>query len=376
VGVREEASRVVTETWREARDQHVTFMAGSIAYHAFVSMLPLLLFLLVALSTIGNEALTRRLTDLTGTFLTPYARRLLFDSLNAASALTGLSVVGAVTLLWGMSKIFLGLDVAFSQIYGVRERKPLLDQFENAVVVFLALALAIGVLAVAGAIGALAPDLPYRGVLNPVLLVVGLSVAFFPIYYVFPDVPVTAREVLPGVFFAAVGWATLEALFHAYVTVAGRYEAAYGTLGSVFLVLVWLYFGGLILLFGAVFNAVLAGRTRDEHALGVTDEESAPGPIEERDPGGPTVGGADGGRPAEGSDVAARDGSGPVRADLERATDAEAAAERARLAAEIERLAAENERLKRRNEALTRHLERRRDSLRARAKRWLFGDRE
>jgi len=377
VGVREEARRVVTETWREARDQHVTFMAGSIAYHAFVSMLPLLLFLLVALSTIGNEALTRRLTDLTGTFLTPYARRLLFDSLNAASALTGLSVVGAITLLWGMSKIFLGLDVAFSQIYGVRERKSLLEQLESAAVVFLALGLAVAVLAVAGAIGSLAPDLPYRAVLNPLLLVAGLSVAFFPIYYVFPDVPVTPREVLPGVLFAAIGWATLEALFHGYVTVAGRYEAAYGTLGSVFLVLVWLYFGGLILLFGAVLNAVLAGRTRDEHALGVTDEESAAGPIEEREPAAPTVGGDDaGGRSAEGSDVAARDGSGPVRADLERATDAEAAAERARLADEVERLTAENERLKRRNEALTRHLERRRDSLRARAKRWLFGDRE
>jgi len=375
VGVREEAGRVVRETWHEARDQQVSFMAGSIAYHAFVSMLPLLLLLLVALSAVGNEALTRRLTDLTGTFLTPYARRLLFGSLNGASALTGISAVGAVTLLWGMSKIFLGLDVAFSQIYGVRERKSLLEQFESAAVVFLALGLAVAVLAVAGAIGSLAPDLPHRSALNPLLLVVGLSVAFFPIYYVFPDAPVTAREVLPGVVFAAVGWATLEALFHAYVTVAGRYEAAYGTLGSVFLVLVWLYFGGLILLFGAVLNAVLAGRTRDEHALAVTDEESAAGPIEERETAAPTVGGDDAGRPAEGPRVA-RDGSGSARADLERAVDSEAAPERARLADEVERLATENERLERRNEALTRHLERRRDSLRSRAKRWLFGDRE
>ncbi len=366
VGVPEEVGRVAVETWREARDRHVTFMAGSIAYHAFVSLLPLLLFLLFALSTVGNAALTRRLTSIAGTFLTPYARRLLFDSLDAGSALAGISVLGALTLLWGMSKIFRGLDVAFSQIYGIRERKSLLEQFENAAVVFLALGFAVGLLALAGAIGSLTPDLPYRTVLNPLLLVVGLSVAFFPIYYVFPDVPVTAREVLPGVVLAAIGWATLEGIFHAYVTVAGRYEAAYGTLGSVFLVLVWLYFGGVILLFGAVLNAVLAGRTRDEHALGITDEASAAGPIEERGPDA-------GVRSTDGTDdrprVVARDGRG---ADLEPTVEAEDAD----LGAEVARLAAENERLKRRNEALTRHLERQRDSesVWERARRRLFGE--
>ncbi|MFC7082129.1 YihY/virulence factor BrkB family protein [Halorussus caseinilyticus] len=267
--------RIVRESWRETREENVTFMAGSIAYYAFVSMLPLLLFALVVLSVVGNETFTASLAETTEPFLTPYARGLVVESLDIATAQTGVSVVGVLTLLWGISKIFRGLDVAFSKIYGTESNKTLLRQFENAVVVFTALTVAIVAFVAVGVVAALVPDLPYPPALNSLFLVVGLAVAFFPIYYVFPDVDVTPRQVLPGTLVAAVGWAALEAGFQGYVTYAARYEAVYGTLGSAFLLLIWLYFSSLVLLFGGVVNAVLARQTGDEHALGDAALEDA-----------------------------------------------------------------------------------------------------
>jgi membrane protein len=93
-----------------------------------------------------------------------------------------------------------------------------------------------------------------------VVLVVPLLLAFFPIYYVFPDTHVTVREVLPGVVVAAVGWTVLQVGFQLYVTYAGQSEV-YGTLGAVLLILTWLYLAGLLLLVGVAVNVVLSGRT-------------------------------------------------------------------------------------------------------------------
>jgi membrane protein len=360
MGVRTEVRRVVRETWREVRDENVTFMAGSIAYHAFVSMLPLLLFLLLVLSAVGNAEFTARLVALTETVLTPYARELLVESLDVATARTGISLVGAITLLWGAAKIFRGLDVAFARIYDTDPRRSPLTEFRNAVVVLFTLTVAVAVFLVAGLAAAFVPDLPFPVVLNPFLLVVGLAIAFVPIYYVFPTVDLTTWEILPGVTFAAVGWTTLEVAFQTYVRFAARYEAVYGTLGSAFLLLIWLYFSGLVLLVGGVLNAVLAGRTNDEHALAVTAGVSA------------RSGDADGNRDGPPDD---RDELARAHERLGRAYE-RLDADHQRLREEVQRLQRENDRLRRENEQLTRQLVHRRLPVWARAKRWVVGERK
>jgi membrane protein len=399
--------RVVRETWQEMREENIAFMAGSIAYYAFISMLPLLLFALFVLSAVDNASLTAYLYSTTERVLTPHARQLLIESLDSTSARTGISVVSALTILWGTSRILRALDVAFSEIYGVEETKSVLAQARDAAIVAVALVAAIVVVVAAGVVFALVPDLPYPTVVNPLLLVLGLSLTFFPIYYVFPDVDVRPIEVLPGTVLAAVGWATLEAAFQGYVALAGRYEAVYGTLGSAFLLLVWLYFSGLVLLVGGVVNAVLAGRTLDEHALGTPEnfeiDESA-GEPDESDRDEPTHPLTDAPRDVR-RDVArqrveadraetgrgedSRAASSQVethrRSLRERRAAADGDAERRlsreeveRLATELERAEAENEQLRaereelRRDRAdLARRLERRRRSLWERAKGWL-----
>jgi membrane protein len=378
MGVRDEAERLVRNSWREVRAEDITFMAGSIAYHAFVSMLPLLVFLLVVLSAVGNEAFTAELVEVTEQFLTPYARDLLVESLDVTSARTGVSLLGGVTLLWGISKIFRSLDVAFSRIYDSPRQKTVLDEVENALVVLFGLVVAVLSFLAAGAVLSLFPDLPYLPVLNPLVLLVGLGVAFFPIYYVFPDVDVTPREVLPGVVVAALGWTALEAVFQAYVSFAGRYEAAYGTLGSAFILLIWLYFSGLILLLGAVVNAVLAGRTGDRNSLdeGVAERERW---RQAREEGGETERSteADGGGAATDREALDRSGQELGRAYERLDGDRQRLEHRIeRLEAENDRLERENDRLERENDALALRLRRQRRSGRERVRRWLFGDRE
>ena len=66
-------------------------------------------------------------------------------------------------------------------------------------------------------------------------------------------------RVLPGVLVAAVGWVGLEWVFNLYVEFSSKPDV-FGLLGSLVLLVTWLYLGGLILLVGAAVNATLAGR--------------------------------------------------------------------------------------------------------------------
>ena len=271
---------------RETRRENVSLLAASIAYSAFVSLLPLLALLLFVTLAVGREALAERVVELTEGVLVPTAQGVLADALVNASARAGASLVGAVTLLWGTLKVFRGLDVAFSEIYDTGNEGSFLDQLKDSFVVFAALTFAVIMAVAAGAAFAVFDEHPLVGLLNPLLLVVGLSAAFFPIYYVFPDLDLSVREVVPGVLLAAVGWAGLETLFQLYVVLVDK-RAVYGVLGGILLLLTWLYLSGFLLLLGGVVNAVLAGRTGPDvpgRAPGTPDESSSRTPRGE--PGG------------------------------------------------------------------------------------------
>ena len=253
----EEATSVARDVLSAFREHDVPFMAGSIAYAAFVSLFPLLLLALLVAAAIGGQALADLVIAYLGDYLTPTGRQLVTDAILQAGGRTELSIVGVLVLGWGVLKVFRGLDTAFSALYGTGRTNGLADQLRDGVIVLGAIALAVAAMFLAGAAFALLQWIPFVGILNPLLLVVGLTLAFFPIYYVYPDRSLTPRQVLPGTVFAAVGWAALQAMFQVYVSFSSTSEL-YGMIGGVLLIVTWLYFSALILLLGATLNVTLA----------------------------------------------------------------------------------------------------------------------
>ncbi|WP_331232927.1 YhjD/YihY/BrkB family envelope integrity protein [Natronorarus salvus] len=339
------------------KEENVTFMAGSIAYQAFVSLIPLLVLVFFLVSVVGDDGLAATVTATTRGFLPESGNDLLEDAIAGSVATTGASAIGLVTLLWGSLKIFRGLDTAFSEIYDSTAENSFVEQLRDALVVFVAIGLALVAAAVASTAFAFFPDSALLGLVNPLLLAVGLSIAFAPMYYYFPDVDVTVREILPGVVVAAVGWAALQALFQVYVSVAADSESA-GAIGAVLLLLTWLYFGGLVLLVGAVVNAANGGRLPavsdrsesgsevDTELDGVEEEESradesARGSL---DTGGPT-------RPTTPTPRELAPAAGPPAAERTR---------RRELTDRVDRLEMDNARLQAENDRLRRALEGRR----------------
>ncbi|WP_049924294.1 YihY/virulence factor BrkB family protein [Halopiger djelfimassiliensis] len=301
---RDRVETVLRAIVHELKVERVTFMAGSIAYNAFLSLLPLLLLLLSIISTVGNRTLEEGLVSITRAALTPGAADVLVAELRSGSA--GASIVGLGALLWGALRIFRSLDMAFSDIYESQAANTLPNQIRDGIIVLVSVTAVVGLVA---AVETLAPGgLGGAGgvvgwVVQRVLLVVAAGAALLPMYYLFPDEEdMAVVEALPGVAVTAVGLVAAESLFRLYIQYSST-NAENSLLAGIIVLMTWLYVSGLVILVGAAVNAVLSNRSEDVSIQPVIGGV----PVDEGDEHADAT-------PADGIEVSGGDPTDPVRA--------------------------------------------------------------
>jgi membrane protein len=252
---RRRLERVGRAIVHETRVEKIPFLAGSIAYHAFVSLLPLFALLLYIATGLGNASMEAGLIRLSRSIFTEGSQEVLIAEMRDASQSSGLSVLGIVVLIWGTLRIFRGLDTAFSDIYETEAENSFLDQLTDGVLVLVTFAVAI---LFAIVIYRVVPTEGVFSVVEPIVVVVGLTIVLLPMYYVFPDADVSVPEILPGTVFAGICLTAFQAGFRLYVSTGEQ-----NVVGGILLLLTWLYVSGLVILLGVVINAVLSNRSAD-----------------------------------------------------------------------------------------------------------------
>jgi membrane protein len=83
------------------------------------------------------------------------------------------------------------------------------------------------------------------------LVMVGIGL----IYYFAPDADQNWVWITPGTMVATAMWVVGSLIFRFYTVNFSNYEAAYGTIGGVILLLLWFYMSGLVIVIGAEMNA-------------------------------------------------------------------------------------------------------------------------
>lgn len=255
------AGTILRAIVHECKAEQITFMAGSIAYNAFASLLPLLFLLLALVSAVGGGQLESNLIELTRSVVTPGAGEVLVSELRNASV--SASALGFAVLAWGMLRIFRSLDTAFSDIYETEAQNTFTDQLTDGLAAFGSIAAVI--LVVAGIESAVTIDTASgpAWVVQRALLICVVAVALVPMYYLFPDeADMRLVEVLPGAVVTASGLVVLQSVFSLYVAFSSQ-AANNSVLAGILVFLTWLYFSGLILLVGVAINAVFSNRSED-----------------------------------------------------------------------------------------------------------------
>jgi membrane protein len=138
---------------REVRAGNITFVTGSVAYHAFVSLLPFLLLTLFLLARLGGEQLATTVVEALARNLTPAGdatggtadslAKILIEAARNATRSAGFSIVSFAALVWRVLRVFRGLDQAFSDIYETEAANTFVDQLGDGLVVFATTGLAL-----------------------------------------------------------------------------------------------------------------------------------------------------------------------------------------------------------------------------------------
>ncbi|MFU1780098.1 YihY/virulence factor BrkB family protein [Haloarcula japonica] len=242
------------EIVRTVRAENVPFMAASIAYYAIASIVPLFALALAVLSAVGG---TSTLLNLLQSVLAENGQAILTELLENTRGHGATGTLSLLFVVWSGSKVFRGLTIAFTEVYGEVTEISLPAQFARSAVVMGVLFGAVVLLsATSVALTYVQLQIPYLTLVGNLAAFVAVAVAFVPIYYVLPPVETSLTHVVPGTLVAAAGWITIQVGFFYYAGAASRY-AAYGYLGALLLFVTALYLAAIVLLVGVVVNATL-----------------------------------------------------------------------------------------------------------------------
>ncbi len=247
--------RQVKTVWQMiqlARQKRVDFIAGGITYYEFFAIVPLLLLSFIVLSLAGGERLATQIILAAGSFLPPVGQDLVREVLNQDVGRT--SLIGLLILVWASIQLFRSFNIAFDQIYETEHAETLIEEIEDAIVALATLSIAVLFTVSAAAFVHTFPGTQLTGLLWTMTQITALTAVFIPLYHVFTEKHYPLKQLLPGALVAATGWVFLQSLFHLYTTTVGG--SVYEVFGGIFLLVLWLYIGNTVILFGAVVNLV------------------------------------------------------------------------------------------------------------------------
>ncbi|GAX43631.1 putative ribonuclease BN [Tolypothrix sp. NIES-4075] len=84
-----------------------------------------------------------------------------------------------------------------------------------------------------------------------------VATAFAFIYRYGPSLWNPGTPMMPGAIIAAISWAIVSSLFRAYVANFGNYNIAYGAVGAVIVLMLWLWMSAAVLLIGDQLNVIV-----------------------------------------------------------------------------------------------------------------------
>ena len=92
-----------------------------------------------------------------------------------------------------------------------------------------------------------------------------IAIAFSLIYRYGSSDRTKNAPIFPGAILAAISWAVVSLVFRLYVTHIGIYSKIYGAVGTVIILMLWLYLSSLVMLIGEQVNVII-GQAMDERS--------------------------------------------------------------------------------------------------------------
>jgi membrane protein len=277
----EEWKAVARGVYSRFSEIEITDRAATLTYYGFLSLFPALIVAVALLAIFGNYPATyesiidtlREAAPGPAVDTIDSALRNVLQNSGSASQLLGIGLIVALVAASGAT----GAAIRSLQVINEQEGRGIVGsrvaQLLLTLTLMALLLLAFTALLVAGPLfssiaDAAGLEASSRSLVSALRYPVGMAALLAALLLLYWRGPAGPRrrplEHLPGALLAAALGLIASVGFSVYVSHFSSYDATYGALGAIIVLLIWLYLGNLALLIGALVNRELR-RVREKN---------------------------------------------------------------------------------------------------------------
>lgn len=250
---------------------HVGAYAAQAAYFFMLSMIPIILLLLtmVQYTPVTKADVMTAVIQVFPSTVESLITSIVNQVYNQSSTVIPITIIVA---LWSAGKGVLSISMGLNAIYGCPETRNYFYLRIRATlytVLFVVMILLLLVMSVFGNsinifatshIPALKPVADKLIKLRTIVTPLSLMVFSLLIYKFLPNRTDWFRKQIPGSIFTAIGWMVISWVFSIYLDIFEGFSNMYGSLTTIVLIMLWLYFSMYCILLGAEANVYLRSR--------------------------------------------------------------------------------------------------------------------
>lgn len=255
--------------YKGIKEGSITTRASSLAFNFFLAFFPSIIVLFTIIPYIPIPNLHATLLELLSTILPPSTNELAFATIEDIinNPRTGLLSIGFILTIYFATNGVNSLIEAFNSSYHINETRTLLKQrilslgitFLLSCMLIITIGLiiftklAVNHLISAGLIKENALELILFGkwLIIFTMLFVGISV----IFHFGPALKKKWKLLTPGPIISTILIIITSIMFNYYINNFAEYNKIYGSIGTLMIILIWMYLNSIILLIGFELNA-------------------------------------------------------------------------------------------------------------------------
>lgn len=254
-------------------DDKVGAFASQAAFFILLSIIPCLLLLMTMIqyAPVEQSSVRRIIMQIVPAEFSSLVSGIITEVYQKSSAVVPIS---AIFTLWSAGKGINALTNGFNNVYHVAETR---NYFVNrlramlyTLIFIVAIAASLVIMVFGNTIqGMLRNRVPViasvtESILHmrALILIISLTLIFLFLYKAIPNRKASIRSQIPGALISAVEWMVFSLGFSWYLEVFPGFTNMYGSLTTIVLVMLWMYFCMYIILIGAEINAYFENQLR------------------------------------------------------------------------------------------------------------------
>lgn len=256
--------RIFGRSYKKFNKDRCPLLAQALTHSAVFSLFPFLFGVIsISLYVLGtSESINDKLIPILQQVF-PHNIDSIIASIKAVKQTSVVvAVLSVLFFIWSVAGILRSIETSLNVIWHGKEDRPFFRKvfatslLALAITILFSASLAVTFMSRTAGTRIFAFLMHYS---TPITLLVSINTFAF-IYRYFPNHKVGFKEAYFGAAFTGIAWEIAKHLFALYVTKVVNYTHVYGSLSTIILIYMWVYYSAYIFLYGAELSYLFANR--------------------------------------------------------------------------------------------------------------------